>query len=185
MSQSSPLADVDRARLEQAYPGIFRPSPLKRMQTVAIIARCVGLFLFGMVWLDFSFEKLATGISRLGVILGLMFPPTPGHLLPLYLNGLAETLAIALLGTLLAAVIAFPLAFIAAKNVVAQRSHSFPVAPLSRYDTRCRYVDLGADLHQCGRAWTIRRNSGGRDVRHWFIRQAVLGGHRDGRHQAD
>ena len=50
-----------------------------------------------------------------------MFPPTPGHLLPLYLKGLAETLAIALLGTMLAAVIAFPLAFIAAKNVVAQR----------------------------------------------------------------
>ena len=45
----------------------------------------------------------------------------PGALLPLYLKGLAETLAIALLGTMLAAVFAFPLAFIAAKNVVAQR----------------------------------------------------------------
>lgn len=125
MSQSSPLAGVDRARLEQAYPGIFRPSPLKRMQTVAVVIVLLGLFLFGMMWLGFSFEKLATGISRLGVIIGLMFPPTPGHLLPLYLKGLAETLAIALLGTMLAAAIAFPLAFIAAKNVVAQRAIHF------------------------------------------------------------
>ena len=81
----------------------------------------VGLFLFGMVWLGFSFEKLATGITRLGVILGLMFPPSPGALLHLYLKGLAETLAIAFLGTMLAAILSFPLAFIAAKNVVGQR----------------------------------------------------------------
>jgi phosphonate transport system permease protein len=125
MSQPSPLAGVDRTRLEQAHPDIFRPSPLKRMQTAAIIAALVGLFLFGMMWLGFSFEKLATGAGRLGVILGLMFPPSPGHLLPLYLKGLAETLAIAFLGTMLAAVIAFPLAFIAAKNVVAQRTIHF------------------------------------------------------------
>ena len=50
-----------------------------------------------------------------------MFPPSPGALLHLYLKGLAETLAIAFLGTMLAAILAFPLAFIAAKNVVGQR----------------------------------------------------------------
>ncbi|CAN7530440.1 phosphonate ABC transporter, permease protein PhnE [Bradyrhizobium sp. LjRoot220] len=121
MSQPSSLAGADRARLAQAYPDIFRPSPLKRMQVVTVAVALVGLFVFGMVWLGFSFEKLVTGISRLGVIIGLMFPPSPGSLLHLYLKGLAETLAIAFLGTLLAAVISFPLAFIAAKNVVGQR----------------------------------------------------------------
>ena len=121
MSQAPLLADTDRARLTHAYPAVFKPSLLKRIQTVTIIVAIVGLFLFGMVWLGFSFEKLATGISRLGVILGLMFPPSPGALLHLYLKGLAETLAIAFLGTMLAAILAFPLAFIAAKNVVGQR----------------------------------------------------------------
>ncbi|MBA2397936.1 MAG: phosphonate ABC transporter, permease protein PhnE [Bradyrhizobium sp.] len=115
------LADVDKARLAQSYPNIFRPSPFQRLQTIAIVGALVGLFLFGMVWLGFSFEKLVTGISRLGVILGLMFPPSPGNLLNLYLKGLAETLAIAFLGTMLGAILAFPLAFIAAKNVVGQR----------------------------------------------------------------
>lgn len=121
MPQTSPLAEVDRIRLVAAYPDVFRPSLLKRMQGVAIIAALVGLFLFGMIWLGFSLEKLAAGMGRLGVIIGLMYPPSPGNLLHLYLKGLAETLAIAFLGTLLAAVVAFPLAFIAAKNVVAQQ----------------------------------------------------------------
>jgi phosphonate transport system permease protein len=121
MSQSSPFAEIDRARLAEAYPDIIRPPFSKRMPAVTTAVALVGLFLFGMVWLGFSLEKLVTGISRLGVIIGLMFPPSPGGLLHLYLKGLSETLAIAFLGTLLAAVIAFPLAFIAAKNVVGQR----------------------------------------------------------------
>jgi phosphonate transport system permease protein len=121
MSRSSPFSEVDRTRLAQAYPDIFRSPLLKRMPAMTIVVALVGLFLFGMVWLGFSLEKLATGIGRLGVIVGLMFPPSPGGLLQLYLKGLAETLAIAFLGTLLAAIIAFPLAFIAAKNVVGQR----------------------------------------------------------------
>ena len=115
------LPHIDRARLVQLYPGIFRRSLIERLQTVTIVAALLGLFLFGMVWLGFSFEKLTTGISRLGVVVGLMFPPSPDGLLHFYLKGLAETLAIAFLGTLLGAILAFPLAFIAAKNVVAQR----------------------------------------------------------------
>lgn len=119
--RSSASTAVDAGRLVQAYPDVFRGSLAKRLRTLAIIAVLVGLFVFGMVWLGFSFEKLATGIGRIGVVLGLMFPPSPGHLLPLYLKGLAETLAIAFLGTMLAAVLAFPLAFVAAKNVAGQR----------------------------------------------------------------
>lgn len=125
MARTSLLANVDRDRLTQSYPDIFRPSIFQRMQTLIIAGALVGLFLFGMAWLGFSFEKLLTGISRLAVILGLMFPPSPGTLLNLYLKGLAETLAIAFLGTMLGAILAFPLAFIAAKNVVGQRMVHF------------------------------------------------------------
>jgi phosphonate transport system permease protein len=115
------LIETDRARLALTYPEIFRPSRLRQMRVVSVAAALIGLFVFGMMWLGFSFEKLATGIGRLGVVLGLMFPPTPGNLLHLYLKGLAETLAIAFLGTLLAAIAAYPVAFLAAKNVVGQR----------------------------------------------------------------
>ena len=60
-------------------------------------------------------------MSQTGTILALMVPPTSGTLLPLYLKGLGETLAIAFFGTLLAAVLAFPLSFLAAKNVMTRR----------------------------------------------------------------
>jgi phosphonate transport system permease protein len=135
MSNLSSLTETDRNRLVQAYPEIFRPSLLKRMQTLAVVAALVGLFIFGMIWLGFSFEKLATGIGRLGVIVSLMFPPNPGNLLHLYLKGLAETLAIAFLGTLLAAIVAYPVAFIAARNVVGQRVIHFALDTIRGVDT--------------------------------------------------
>jgi phosphonate transport system permease protein len=57
-------------------------------------------------------------MGQIAHMVSLMFPPSPGGRLPLYLQALAETLAIALLGTLTAAVLAFPVGFLAAKNVV-------------------------------------------------------------------
>lgn len=52
-----------------------------------------------------------------------MFPPSYGNedRLWLYLDSLGETLAIALLGTLLAALLAFPVSFLGANNVMTQR----------------------------------------------------------------
>jgi phosphonate transport system permease protein len=47
-----------------------------------------------------------------------MVPPDPGEQLPLLLKGIAETLAMAFLGTLLAAVLAFPIGLLAARNVL-------------------------------------------------------------------
>jgi phosphonate transport system permease protein len=116
-----PIIPVDAARLAKAYPEFFGASLSKRLRTSLVGFAVVGLFVFGMIWLGFSFEKLANGLRRLSVIIGLMFPPSPGTLLQLYLKGLVETLAIAFLGTLFAALLAFPLAFIAAKNVVGQK----------------------------------------------------------------
>ena len=63
-----------------------------------------------------------------------MLPPDPGGHLVTYLNALRETLAIALLGTLLGAVLALPLGVLAARNVI-------PVAlfrlPIKRFLTPC------------------------------------------------
>jgi phosphonate transport system permease protein len=46
----------------------------------------------------------------------LMFPPMPGTHLAVLLHAMGETLAIAFLGTLAAALLAFPIGFIAASN---------------------------------------------------------------------
>jgi phosphonate transport system permease protein len=77
-----------------------------------------ALLVYGLVHLGFSLPKLIAGIANLGTFVVLMFPPTWGETQDLirYLHALGETVAIAFLGTLLAAVIAFPLGFFAAKN---------------------------------------------------------------------
>jgi phosphonate transport system permease protein len=50
-----------------------------------------------------------------------MIPPDPGPRVVTFLHALGETLAIAFLGTATAAVMALPMAMLAAKNVVANR----------------------------------------------------------------
>jgi phosphonate transport system permease protein len=116
---ASPVNQPDVAGLKARYPDAF--ANRGQLKLLLLIGSLVGLFAFGMVWLGFSLEKLLLGLNRVGIVLGLMFPPTPGPLLPVYLKGLSETLAIAFLGTLTAAILAFPLGFLAAKNVVANR----------------------------------------------------------------
>jgi phosphonate transport system permease protein len=93
-----------------------------------VTAGCVVVGLFAALvgslgWMGFSPGRLIGGLGQLGFILGFMLPPNPGgwENVAADLRALAETLAIAFLGTLVAGVIAFPLGFLAARNVVANR----------------------------------------------------------------
>ena len=83
----------------------------------------VALYALGLVVLDISPVRLWAGLGRLSDIAVLMLPPIPARWEKtwLYLEALRQTLSIALLGTLTAAVLALPAAFLAARNVVANR----------------------------------------------------------------
>jgi len=65
-------------------------------------------------------DRILTGIARFGQVASFMFPP---HVWDNWrdfsevLEGLGETLSMAFLGTVLGAVIAFPLSFLGAKNI--------------------------------------------------------------------
>ena len=65
-------------------------------------------------------RRIIEGVGRFGTVASFMFPP---HIWETWeefaeiLNGLGETLAIAFLGTVLGAVVAFPLSFLGAKNI--------------------------------------------------------------------
>lgn len=78
----------------------------------------LALLVFGLWHLGFSLAKFLSGLASLGKFAALMFPPDWGDSTSLwrYTRALAETVAIALLGTMLAAAIAFPLSLIAARN---------------------------------------------------------------------
>ncbi len=89
--------------------------------TLAAVAVAVAVYAAGLVLLDISPVRIWRGLGQLGAIAGLMLPPSAGGHFSLYLDALGQTLSIAFLGTLLAAVLALPFGFLAARNVVANR----------------------------------------------------------------
>jgi len=80
------------------------------------VALGLALLLLALWRVDASPQRVWEGLGKLGWLLVLMWPPSPGGALPDLLRALAETLAMAFLGTLLAALVALPLSFLAAQN---------------------------------------------------------------------
>ncbi|ONG53576.1 phosphonate ABC transporter, permease protein PhnE [Pseudoroseomonas deserti] len=117
------IALADLAGIRARHPAAFRRATPRRLLGLALSAGAVALFVFALVRLEFSPGRIVGGMAQLANFLGLMIPPTPGTAsrAALIFQGLAETLAIAFLGTLLAAVLAFPLGLLAARNTTANR----------------------------------------------------------------
>jgi phosphonate transport system permease protein len=111
MTQLEPTEEA----LRQRYASAFKP---QGWLGYGVALAMFALLMYGLVHLGFSFTKLIAGVANLGTFVVLMFPPTYGETSDLlrYLHALGETVAIAFLGTLLAAIIAFPLGFFAARN---------------------------------------------------------------------
>jgi phosphonate transport system permease protein len=114
---------VDTAAIRARHPHHFGRPSRSRQFVLAMGIAAVLLLLFGMAQLGFLDGKFLAGLGKLGEIAGLMLPPNPGDWahVRLYVMSLIETVAISLLGTLAAAVLAMPLALLAAKNVTTAR----------------------------------------------------------------
>jgi len=121
------LPAPDRETLRARYPLVFNRPVSARLAMPAMMLGAFGIFVFGLVDLDFSPARLVSGLHQLGWITLMMIPPDPGSSLPAYLVALGETLSIALLGTTIAAVFALPVSLLAAKNTVPSNIFRFPV----------------------------------------------------------
>ncbi|MGL5167087.1 MAG: phosphonate ABC transporter, permease protein PhnE [Afipia sp.] len=117
----------DANEVATQYPELFRGSHAARMKALAAGLAAVALFLFGCWYLEFSLDRLITGFKQLGWFVLLMIPPDPGSSLPTYLHAMGETLSIAFLGTVLAAVLALPVSLLAARNIIPSVFFRFPV----------------------------------------------------------
>ncbi|MBC9178668.1 phosphonate ABC transporter, permease protein PhnE [Pseudoroseomonas ludipueritiae] len=69
-------------------------------------------------WFDITPRRLWNGLSGLATIVRLMIPPSPGELWWDIMKGMAESVAMAFLGTVMAALVAVPLGFLGARNIV-------------------------------------------------------------------
>ena len=111
---------ADGTALRSRFPEIFQPDWKARAATVGVVGGGIALLAYGFWSLDFTWSRFFTGINQLGTFIRLMLPPDAGswNRFLIYLNGLGETLAIAFLGTMVAAIIAFPLGFLAARQIM-------------------------------------------------------------------
>lgn len=117
---SADRIDLDGLRLR--HPAAFR-SPLARHRLALLAAACLAVVAIAGFWaLGVPFDRFVSGIGRLGTFVSHMLPPSTGSWSKflVYLHALVETVAIALLGTLAGAVLAFPLGLLAARNIVPQ-----------------------------------------------------------------
>jgi phosphonate transport system permease protein len=112
-----------RAGVEQRYPEQFGTDWQRRSVAIVALAAMTAVFIFGVFQLEIPFSRLIPGTLQLGDFVRLMLPPDPGSwsLTLAYLHAMGETLSISFLGTLGGAVLAFPMALLAARNVVANR----------------------------------------------------------------
>lgn len=127
MKASSRAITPDLPALRARHPQHFAPSVMHRVKVIGCVTVLAGLFVLGFWRLGFSLERILSGIGQLGTLVWLMLPPNPGSWAKFFtfLHALAETVAIAFLGTLLAALVAFPVGFAAARNTTVNRLVQF------------------------------------------------------------
>lgn len=104
---------------------------MRRIGATPLLLSLGALLLLAGLWrIEATPERIWNGLSRLGWLVALMWPPTPGGALAELLHGLAESFAMAFLGTLIAALAALPLALLGAGNVVGNALLRFSVRRL-------------------------------------------------------
>jgi phosphonate transport system permease protein len=112
------ISAAQTAVLRARYPAMFGARPARVfgrwLAAFAVVAWLVALCL----WFDITPQRLSKGAAGLLVILRQMVPPSPGAQWQDIFQGMGESVAMAFLGTFVAAVLAVPLGLLGARNVV-------------------------------------------------------------------
>ena len=117
-------SDIENAAFRARYAKVFAPPGWNGR---VLAAAALALLIFGLWHLGFSPTRFFNGLGSLGKLIVLMMPPEWGttSTLLLFLKSLGETVAIAFLGTLLAASFALPLSLAAARNTTISQGLRF------------------------------------------------------------
>jgi phosphonate transport system permease protein len=117
-------ADIaaERARLPRA----FTPSTQERIRFWLFWGGNAALTIYCLYRFNFLSLDFLHGAGKFGsVVISQLFPPVGWEHLSEFIKVIGETIAMAFLGTLLGAVFAFPLGFLAAKNMTRSRPLQF------------------------------------------------------------
>ncbi len=138
MSAAPMTPAIDLAAIRARHPAAFAVNWRGRIVTGAVLIAMASVYVAAFVWFEVPWGRLIPGLRQLGWFLLEMIPPEPDGRLWTYLDSLGETLAIALLGTLLGAVFALPLGICAARNAMPL---AFVRLPVRRFFDVMRGID--------------------------------------------
>ncbi|MBV8508454.1 MAG: phosphonate ABC transporter, permease protein PhnE, partial [Alphaproteobacteria bacterium] len=116
MSPGRPIFAGDVAAVLERHRALIELPWHRRAAQFCWPLAILGAAVFSVWWLGITFAEIGPGLVELAKFVGLMLPPTTGGHLLLFLRAMGETLAIAFLGTLIAATLAAPLGLLAARN---------------------------------------------------------------------
>ena len=120
------LTDADVAAERARLPGAFSAPLRERLRFWLLWGGSAALTLYCLYRFGFLSMDFLHGVSKFAsVVVAQLFPPSGLDNLPLFLKVMGETIAMALLGTLLGATFAFPLSFLASKNMTRSRPLQF------------------------------------------------------------
>jgi phosphonate transport system permease protein len=106
------------AALKAQYPRAFGRPWRERLLIGGAVVLAVFYFVYLCVLFDITPMRLVNGLDRLGAIFLQMIPPRADGFFGTLMQALLETIAMAFMGTLIAAILAVPLGFLAARNLV-------------------------------------------------------------------
>ena len=112
------LSAAQIAQVRQAHPELFSRPLFDRLRERGLWFLFFAVLVFGLVWIDASPTRIWNGLSKLGFLIKFMWPPSDGGVFWEHVYAMLETLGMAFMGTLVAAVVALPLGFLGAKNIV-------------------------------------------------------------------
>jgi phosphonate transport system permease protein len=123
------MSQVDVAAIRSRHAEFFAVNWRRRLTIAAILVAIAmaAIYVGAFASFDVPWRRVIPGFRQLLWFLAEMIPPDSGGHFWTYFNALGETLAIALLGTLIGAVFALPLGFLAARNVIPTALFRLPI----------------------------------------------------------
>lgn len=121
------MTPAEIAAWQARLPRAFGPAPATRALRLLAAAAFLAWLIALLWWFDITPARLWRGLAGLLVILRQMVPPSPGEQWRDILNGLGQSVAMAFLGTFGAMLVAVPLGFLGARNVVVNALAHFSI----------------------------------------------------------
>lgn len=122
-SSVAQLTDSEIAALQARFPAVLEPDTRRMWLHRALLALLAAYVAFCVWVFEITFERLFGGLDKMWIVIRSMvvWKDMDGWDYSGIFQGLAETLGMAFLGTLIASVVATAVGFAAARNVLSNR----------------------------------------------------------------